>query len=886
MAYPLAALVVEALLIACLEESPPLAARSDEWLRQRVRERWAALGPTGLQQALERAWRLALLAIASAVDREGRLWPHTHAERPVVELLIRDFDAAYLFPFAEEEGLTPRQRAELRREVMHACGRWLASGTLLSDAGLEWSAGGLEMVWPEDVPLDQLAMSLTVFGTGDPSLAGSLENEDTASQVSGLLAYDHLLAGILRGFLHQELTGRVELLPLPSPPDISDNGGKLQREEKELATLMADLQEAVIQATQAFDFERVSELVRESQAAHSRLIETRQQLAELERASVWTRWLTEQAAPLYAAIEHNQRLWGDMASMLVSLSDTLQDRLEMLAADREAEDADLETRWQALWSRLGQKLGDAPELLAWLETRVWRWGSQARELFLLESYLGERDGRAVYKATDRQQNSAFLEVVSDEINDEWLESTIRFLEQAARLAQAETDAMEYQVGYSLAQHEFFVSAQTLPSEILENCLGSSRRTIESWKRPVVEVFGELGRRLREIWGWIRGPETEEEDIPRILENTVTWSLSQQGIEQAYSLMGNVISLATPSPSLRQMAWIHQLEVENENITRIKEKPDLSFQRLYIALDEMLAKEISFLDIYHAQGPALRALYGTLLPEINFLITRIGELTQQRVVQNVDETSPETRVSLVEFLRFVERRWHTLLTAKSMWPVGRLLRLNHTLRRILTVLQKLIGQTTATAVWGPLPAGWPSPLYYRPDFVEVGLTPMSTSQEVEKLCCEVTGAAGLDLQFLGDTPTRLFYDISLYRIAYPERLEKYRKLVRNYPIFIRPAMSRGWMNNGMWALFNQTRVLVAQDLFPMAEYLLKIIEPVQAGALAEEFGEDAVVILALLGEEGQAIELGEQLLESEPRNLWLHHNLTLLYLWQADQESHG
>ena len=74
MAHPLAALAVEALLLACLEDLPLRAAGSGEWLRRCVRERWVAIGPAGLQHAVERAWRLVLLTIASAVDREGRLY--------------------------------------------------------------------------------------------------------------------------------------------------------------------------------------------------------------------------------------------------------------------------------------------------------------------------------------------------------------------------------------------------------------------------------------------------------------------------------------------------------------------------------------------------------------------------------------------------------------------------------------------------------------------------------------------------------------------------------------------------------------------------------------------------------------------------------------------
>jgi hypothetical protein len=720
---PLAALVVEALVIVCLKDLPPHALGSDKTLRQCVHQRWSAVGPDGLRRVLVRGWRLALVAIASAVDREGRLWPHLDAGWSAVELLIRDFDSDYLLPFADGAGLLPQQRAKLRRELMHTCGRLLGSVVALDDDGLDWTAVDLDDLWPVEAALDDLALPAAAGETVAVVRAQLGKHEDIPPHVCDLLTHRNLLVNTLRHSLHQELINQAQL-------------------ESYLALPGQD--------------------------------------------QVWVRQTTKLIASLHTGPDRFQQLLAETLPQLTGSVDSLVEKLWYITAHREAEDAEIEARWQNLQFHLQQELKVAPDMLAWLEPQIWHWGSPAREMFTLETYLGERNGRLLYSARDRQRDKLFVEVALIGTGEGWVDNTVQFLTQAARCAQ--TAPSNYKAGYSLAQQECFTASPT----------------------PHPASVGKLLR----VYNWGVQPRMPREYYERPVRGA-----SKSDDEYETNIEGP-FSLALPFtlPNIISKTIVREPRV----LVDVGQLGKLNKHNAPMALAPIPRRWSDFaLGLREYQNGA----------EIKHQFVRL-------------------RVSLT--------------IAQSDRLAGKVQWLLDLLWRLTDLLQLLEGQI---AVAGLLPREQTRrSSYFRPEFVEAGITPMSSMADVDNLGYLSSLALDPDFAELQNVATRLVHDAFLYRIVHPRRLVDYRRTIQNDPLF-------GFFQQSVLAGEMDVRVML------VATSLLQFVEPV---ALAEKLGEDAVVVLTLLGEPLKAIELGEMLLSEDPDNLWLHHSLALLYLWQADE----
>jgi len=188
------------------------------------------------------------------------------------------------------------------------------------------------------------------------------------------------------------------------------------------------------------------------------------------------------------------------------------------------------------------------------------------------------------------------------------------------------------------------------------------------------------------------------------------------------------------------------------------------------------------------------------------------------------------------------------------------------------LQAVLWQTRdAPVVVGPAPAWWTTRSPYCDQHLQhLGITPAWTESQVMQALPGAETEQSRKLQLIATPDARVVHDAFLYRISNQQRLREFSEELerRRHLLGIR---------SGRSAML-QTR-----------EYLSGVLAlVVDTSAIAHQLVEDAVVILALLGDREEAIDLATDLL-AQDRMLdrrCLQHNLALLYLAAAHPPEDG
>lgn len=124
------------LLAACIVAASAQPSAPESEARERARRWWASTPPDEKRALLVRACRLALLAIALAVDTEGKLWLKETRARPQIDDLIRRFDARVFAPFAAAHKISPDECITLRQELGMLCRAVIEPGYLKTQIDL------------------------------------------------------------------------------------------------------------------------------------------------------------------------------------------------------------------------------------------------------------------------------------------------------------------------------------------------------------------------------------------------------------------------------------------------------------------------------------------------------------------------------------------------------------------------------------------------------------------------------------------------------------------------------------------------------------------------------------------------------------------------------
>lgn len=404
-------------------------------------QRWDALGPAGARQAVARALRLTLAAFASAVDRERKLWREKHPDRWVAEVLVEELTRRSLLPLAERLGLLPRERAELRREVLFGCADLLPRCDDLAEEAIpDVFESRFGRLWP----VAHALAGLEPRRSGEnPSLAldRRLEALGLSPRVRELLGSSGLFEESFRRFFLRELGESTEghELAKGAPAPARELEEVLDGNRREVLAAL----ESGTGSAEAADSSAPQELL----AA----------LTDFERRGAWRHGLAQRLTPSLRREEGVKPLVEGLEDSLSVALGELAERLAELAANRATEEKAVRRRARLLRSRLKRRLEDAPGRLGDESAWIWRWGSMPRELYRYQTFLGESDGVDRWVVAERSSGRiAVLEIRRYPVEDESMEDLARFLAEALRREDPSREGPPKSFGVSVDEMEAFV----------------------------------------------------------------------------------------------------------------------------------------------------------------------------------------------------------------------------------------------------------------------------------------------------------------------------------------------------------------------------------------------------------------------------------------------